>query len=82
MATIIQPPTAPMGGVNQTTVYQQVRDEAAKVMDFPDQWMMTPNQMLAYKRPVDVIQLVAPDGTTGKKIVLDVIGAIREGVFS
>jgi uncharacterized protein (DUF2384 family) len=78
----MQPPPASSGGTNQTTVYQQVRDEAAKVVDFPDQWMMTPNQQLAYQRPVDVIQLVGPDGTTGKKIVLDLIGAIREGVFS
>jgi uncharacterized protein (DUF2384 family) len=82
MATVTQSPPASTGGINQTTVYQQVRDEAAKVMDFPDQWMMTPNEQLAYRRPIDVIQITGPDGRDGKKIVLDLIGAIREGVFS
>lgn len=57
----------------------EVRDKASEVLEYPDVWMVTPNERLGFKRPDEV---VTQYGENGKKLVLSVIEAIREGVFS
>jgi uncharacterized protein (DUF2384 family) len=71
--------TQPISGpVPHGTDYNEVRDKAAEVMDYPDIWMVTPNEHLGFKRPDELIHA---HGEAGKKLVTDLVGAIREGMF-
>ncbi len=58
--------------------YEEVRTEAAEVLDDPDLWLETPHALLAGKKPRSLVE----SGDKGKQVVLDLLGAIRTGAFT
>jgi|GEM_PF-6495334 uncharacterized protein (DUF2384 family) len=56
--------------------YNEVRQEAQDLLDDPDLWLETPHDLLAGKKPRDLII------HKKKQVVLDLLGAIRHGMFT
>ena len=55
---------------------EELRREAGEVVLDPDRWLRTPNDQLGGREPIDLIR------TGQKQQVLDLIGAIKGGMFT
>lgn len=60
-------------------VTDEVRREVADVVLDPDRWLITPNDQLGGREPINLLN---SDVEADRQRVHDLIGAIRHGIFS
>ncbi|MBA3712060.1 MAG: DUF2384 domain-containing protein [Pyrinomonadaceae bacterium] len=60
-------------------VTAEVRREVADVVLDPDRWLITPNDHLGGREPINLLN---SDVEADRQRVHDLIGAIRHGIFS
>lgn len=60
----------------QAQDYEEVRMMAGEVFDDPDVWLENPHGLLGGKKPRELIQ------SEKKQVVIDLLGAIKHGMFT